>query len=87
MRVDFTPTKNWSVQFQQTMNWALHKITDQRFEIRRNLHCWEAQFSWVPGGSGQGYYFRINVKDIPDIKLERSESGLRGPISGFGYSY
>jgi len=87
VRVDFKPTTNWSVQYQQTINWALHKITDQRFEIHRDLHCWEAQFTWVPGGSGQGYYFRISVKDIPDIKLERSESGLRGPISGFGYSY
>lgn len=85
IRVDFKPTTNWSVQFQQTVNWALHKITDQRFELHRNLHCWEAQFVWVPSGSGQGYYFRISVRDLPDIKLERSESGLRGAFSGFGY--
>lgn len=87
VRVDFNPTKNWSIQYQQTMNWSLHTITDQRFAIHRDLHCWEAEVSWVPSGSNQGYYFRINVKDIPDIKLERSESGLRSPISGYGSFY
>ena len=84
VRVDFDPTKNWSVQYQQTINWSLHTITDQRFVVHRDLHCWEAEVTWVPGGANQGYYFRINVKDIPDIKIERSESGLRSPLSGYG---
>jgi hypothetical protein len=79
-RIDLEPTENWSMAIQNRYDWATKKITDQTFEITRDLHCWKAQFVWRPGGSGQGYYFRIGVKDIPDIKIERSESGLRGAI-------
>ncbi|MEW5873565.1 MAG: putative LPS assembly protein LptD [Candidatus Zixiibacteriota bacterium] len=79
-RIDFEPTKNWTASIQNRYDLANHKITDQTFEVTRDLHCWSAQFVWRPGGSGQGYYFRIGVKDIPDIKIERSESGLRGAI-------
>ncbi|MEW5701969.1 MAG: LPS assembly protein LptD [Candidatus Zixiibacteriota bacterium] len=77
-RFDFSPTSNWSIHYQQTYDLAGGRITDERFEFRRDLHCWEAVFYWVPGGGHQGYYFRINVKAIPDIKIERSESGLLG---------
>lgn len=79
-RIDFEPTENWSVAIQNRYDWATHRVTDQTFEVNRDLHCWRAQFVWRPGGSGQGYYFRIGVIDIPDIKIERSESGLRGAI-------
>jgi hypothetical protein len=77
-RVDIQPTANWTVEYQQTYNWARHAVTDQRFEITRDLHCWEMRFLWVPTGSGAGYYFRINAKALPDIRLERSESGVLG---------
>lgn len=77
-RVDIQPTRNWTVNYQQTYNWARHAVTDQRFELTRDLHCWEMRFLWVPSGSGAGYYFRINVKSLPDIQLERSESGVLG---------
>jgi hypothetical protein len=77
-RIDLQPTANWTVNYQQTYNWARHAVTDQRFEVTRDLHCWEMRFLWVPTGSGAGYYFRINVKSLPDLRLERSESGVLG---------
>ncbi len=83
-RVDIQPTANWTVNYQQTYNWARHAVTDQRFEITRDLHCWEMRFLWVPTGSGAGYYFRINAKSLPDIRLERSESGV---IGAFGRKF
>jgi lipopolysaccharide assembly outer membrane protein LptD (OstA) len=79
-RVDFEPTTNWAVSMNSRYDVARDLITDQTFEVTRDLHCWRAKFVWRPGGSGQGYYFFIGVKDIPDIKIERSESGFR---SGF----
>ncbi len=80
-RIDVQPTSNWSVNYQQTYNWARHAVTDQRFEITRDLHCWEMRLMWVPSGTGAGYYFRINVKALPDIQLERSESGVLGAFN------
>ncbi|GAB4313854.1 MAG: hypothetical protein Kow0074_00560 [Candidatus Zixiibacteriota bacterium] len=79
-RIDLEPTKNWSVSMQSRYDWVSNKITDQTFTFTRDLHCWRAQFTWRPGGSGQGYYFMIGVKEIPDIRITRSESGLRGAL-------
>ncbi|HUU46524.1 MAG TPA: putative LPS assembly protein LptD, partial [Acidobacteriota bacterium] len=81
-RFDLQPSTNWSLQYQQTYDLESRQVTDQTFEIRRDLHCWQALFVWIPGGTRKGYYFRIGVKKIPDIKLERSESGLR---TGFDF--
>ena len=61
---------------------SLRPIVERMIEVRRDLHCWQALFVWIPGGTRKGYYFRIGVKKIPDIKLERSESGLR---TGFDF--
>lgn len=80
MRIDLNPTENWTLAMNSRYDWETRRITDETFELNRDLHCWKAQFVWRPGGSGQGYYFRIGVKDIPDIKIERSESGLRGAL-------
>jgi hypothetical protein len=54
---------------------------ERRFSFYRDLHCWEAVFYWIPNGSLQGYYFRINIKALPDIKIEKSESGISSPLS------
>jgi len=80
-RVDLKPATNWGLNYQQTYDFVRHTVTDMTFELQRDLHCWQAMFVWIPGGSRSGYYFKLSVKDIPDIKIERSESGL---LSGFG---
>jgi hypothetical protein len=53
------------------------KFVSQRIEFYRDLHCWEARFVWEPTGYREGYYVRINIKAIPEIKLERIK-GVRG---------
>ena len=59
----------------QTMN-------DWTIRLHRDLHCFEAEFSWVVTGARAGYYFRINVKRISSLKFEKSESGLRDALFG-----
>ncbi len=49
----------------------------RRIEVRKNLHCWQGHFYWVPDGSNKGYYFRINIISMPNIKFEKSETGIR----------
>ena len=63
-----------------TTNYDLagHQTSDQSFRFYRDLHCWEAQFEWIPGGGRRGYYFKVNVKDLPDVKLEKTEGGIQG---------
>jgi hypothetical protein len=44
------------------------------------MRCWEAHFSWNPNGSLKGYYFKIFLKQLPDLKIEKSEDPLRGTL-------
>ena len=48
--------------------------------IRRKVA--QADFSWVITGARSGYYFRINVIDLSDLKLEKSESGIQDALFG-----
>ncbi|UCD16889.1 MAG: hypothetical protein JSV44_10585, partial [Candidatus Zixiibacteriota bacterium] len=66
------------IRYSQYYDVANHKTISRRIEIERNLHCWQGKFYWIPDGSNRGYYFRINVVQIPEIKFEKSESGVRG---------
>lgn len=75
---EIEPTPNLKIKYSQYYDIADHKTISRRIEITRKLHCWEGAFYWVPDGSNKGYYFRVNVIQIPDIKFEKSESGVRG---------
>jgi hypothetical protein len=78
--VAFPLSKNWSISYRHNYNIRQKETTDQSIEIRRDLHCWDGSFSWIPSGSREGYYFRLAVKLMPDIKLEKSESSIRDAL-------
>ncbi len=73
-------TENWKIKYSQTYDFVRHESVDKMVDLYRRLHCWEGHFYWIPTGSRQGYYFKISVISIPDIKVEKSESGLRGAL-------
>lgn len=73
-------TENWKVKYSQTYDFIRHQSVDKIVDLYRRLHCWEGHFYWIPTGSRQGYYFKINIISLPDIKVEKSESGLRGAL-------
>ena len=56
------------------------EMADQTIEIYRNLHCWEGRITWIPSGFREGFYFRINIKALPEIKLEKGGTGLGTPF-------
>jgi len=76
----FDPTANWHVETNFNYNVKTREMNDWTIRVHRDLHCWEADFSWVPAGPRSGYYFRINVKSLPDVKFEKSESGIRDAL-------
>ncbi len=73
-------TRYWKFKYSQRYDFVRHESIDKMVDLYRKMHCWEAHFYWIPNGSRQGYYFKINVIAIPDIKVEKSESGLRGAL-------
>ena len=68
-------TKKWKVGFSSGYNFEERKITETRFQIDRDLHCWVMRFEWVPFGKLQSYMFTIGVKSsiLQDLKFDKRE--------------
>jgi lipopolysaccharide assembly outer membrane protein LptD (OstA) len=73
---DVNLTRSWTLNYRNAYSFKNHQFTYQRVELQRDLHCWQASFSYDVTDVRQEFYFRISVKALPDIKFER------GP--GFG---
>ena len=70
-RANFQLTKNWKVSWSAHIDLIEKRITTQRFNVYRDLHCWEMSFGWQPT---IGYYdFQINIKAsaLRDIKVTK----------------
>ena len=76
--LDLWLTKNWQLGYVNRFDFQSKKITEQSFDLYRDMHCWEGRFSWVIQGYRSGYYFKINIKSLPEVKIEKSPAGLRG---------
>ena len=77
---EFWATKNWKIGYQARYDVATEQMAEQAVEIYRDLHCWEGRISWIPSGFREGFYFRINIKALPEIKFEKGGSGLGTPF-------
>jgi len=75
LRLPVTP--KWHLSYTNRYDFSENKITEQTFEFYRGLHCWEGRFTWIATGYREGYYFRINIKALPEVKIEKSRGGLR----------
>jgi len=77
---EFWATKNWKVSYSARYDIVKQEMADQTIEIYRDLHCWEGRITWIPSGFREGFYFRINIKALPEIKLEKGGAGLGTPF-------
>lgn len=76
--LDLKPTSGWNISYHTHYGVEDKRIESQTLNITRDLHCWAGSFTWIPTGPTAGYYIRINIKSLPDIKIEKSEGGVRG---------
>jgi hypothetical protein len=81
--LDLALSTGWSLRYTQNYDFTGKQVAAQQLNIHRGLHCWEADFSWIPAGPSEGYYFVIRVKVLPEIKLEKSRTGLGDILSNF----
>jgi len=68
-------TKNWRLSYGQYYDLQKRQLVSQEYSIYRDLHCWEARFSSTKSGIYWSYEIRINLKAIPEIKLQVPKSG------------
>ncbi len=67
------PASAWRVTASIYYDLKLKEIRSQGLSLYRDLHCWEASFDSRVSGGNSEYYFRINVKSLPDVKYERQD--------------
>lgn len=67
--LELTPA--WSVDYTAYYDAVDGDFINQSYTLRRDLHCWEALFVRHISDTDTGFYFRINITDLPDIKIEQ----------------
>jgi hypothetical protein len=68
-----TFTKKMSMTYTSGYDFKNKVITMTNIGIKRDLHCWEMNFNWIPIGYMKGWNFTIRVKAsvLGDLKYER----------------
>jgi lipopolysaccharide assembly outer membrane protein LptD (OstA) len=75
--VNFSLTKGWRINYSVNVDLKETEITSQQYMLYRDLHCWEAQLVRRFARGTWEYYFRINIKALPEIQAERGEKWLQ----------
>ncbi|MDP6040747.1 MAG: putative LPS assembly protein LptD, partial [Candidatus Latescibacteria bacterium] len=79
VKADFgiNPTQTFRVDYSINIDMLPNaRLSAQNLTLYKDLHCWEARFSYYPTGFNKGFFFKINIKDIPQIKFEHRRGGL-----------
>ena len=79
-RVAMSPSAKWRVNYSLHYDIREGEVASQEYTIYRDLHCWEAHFTRRYYEGEWGYYFRINVKALPEIQAEAGRKHLDRPV-------
>jgi lipopolysaccharide assembly outer membrane protein LptD (OstA) len=60
----------WSIGFEHRYNFETSELYRQVYEVRRNLHCWEAAFTFRDRDEGWDVGFELSLVAFPGTKLE-----------------
>ena len=73
---DISLTDQWKLTYQSGYDFTNKKWTEARFNVIRDLHCWDMTLSWVPFGRFQSYNFTIKAKSslLQDLKLSKKRN-------------
>jgi hypothetical protein len=72
--ISFTP--RWEISYNSYFDAIDNSFINHNYTIRRDLDSWEAVFVRHVSDTDSGFYFRINIKDLPDIKVEQHVSNF-----------
>jgi len=69
-------TPSWHFTLSAYYDIVNKEIGAPQINIRKDLHCWEMNFNWVPAGPYRNFYFvlRLKAAQLQDIKLEKRGS-------------
>lgn len=69
---DLSITKRWKITGTVNLDVKESKVTNARFGLMRDMHCWALSFSWVPIGGNKSFLFTLHATSslLKDAKLE-----------------
>lgn len=70
---DLKLTPTWSVTYNSGYDFQTNDFSYTSLGFKKDLHCWEMSFDWVPLGPQTFYFFQINVKSstLRDLKITK----------------
>ena len=72
MNGDLSFTKRWKLVSTINFDIEKNKVTNARFALTRNMHCWSLAFNWVPIGGNKSFLFSIRSTSslFKDAKID-----------------
>ncbi|MCK5840882.1 MAG: LPS-assembly protein LptD [Candidatus Sabulitectum sp.] len=76
LSVSLNLTTRWALNYRAYYDITGDDFISQDYSIMRDLDSWEAIFTRHVSDIDTGFYFRINIKVFPDIKVEQHTSSF-----------
>ena len=69
---DVSFTKRWKLAGQINIDLKEYDVTNARFTLTRDMHCWALAFHWIPIGGNQSFLFSIRSTSrlFQDAKID-----------------
>lgn len=71
------PTRAWDATWRAIYNFDEGTFVSHDLSFRRPLGCWDLTFGWVPVGPARGWNFLIQIRDVPDVKIQAQSTTIR----------
>jgi len=84
MSLSMVLTRNWDFSYQSSFDLGEGRITNQRWSLNRNLHCWRIEFTRIINSLNSEYAFRLYLLSMPEVKVPLGNDDLLGSVQGLG---
>jgi len=81
LSIGATLTRNWQFDYRTSYDIERGTLTNQTWNLSRDLHCWQLRFSRTVNAVDSQFGFILSLKSIPDVKVTRGKEDM---VSGFG---
>ena len=71
LTLSFHPTQKWRCDGSVYVDAREREVVSQSLSLQRDLHCWDLRFEHRSVGGRAEYFFRVAIRDLPDVKYER----------------
>jgi len=68
-----------SLDYSAFINLSQRDFLSSSIGIRKDLHCWEALFSWSMLGTDRRYDIKLRIKEIPEVEIGKGLLGFLLP--------